>query len=124
VVAAAAVVALAAAAPFVWAQADRLGAQLERIDYESQVYGANLVEVIEKAGGEDAVKACGPVFTGAFQTQAVAWYLHLHETEVSVFPFPPGTMIAPYWTPNARDPRFPVHAKTKRWMVGSTCNAP
>ena len=36
------------------------------------------------------VKACGPVYTGAFQTQAVAWYLHLHETDVSIFPVPPG----------------------------------
>jgi len=117
-------VVLLAAAPFVRTQADALRDGLERIDYESQVYGANLVEVIDKAGGEDAIKACGPVFTGAFQTQAVVWYLHLHETEVSIFPFPPGTMIAPYWTANASDPRFPTVAKTKRWMVGSTCNTP
>ena len=122
--AAGAAVVLLAAAPFVLAQADSLRANLERIDYESQLYGANLVEVIEMAGGEEAVKACGPVFTGAFQTQAVVWYLHLHETDVSIFPFPPGTLIAPYWTAAATDPRFPVVAKTKRWMVGSTCNSP
>jgi hypothetical protein len=122
-VVAAGVLALAAAAPFAATQAGHLRTQLERIDYESQVYGADLVEVIEKAGGEDAIKACGPVYTGAFQTQAVGWYLHLDETEVSIFPFPPGTMIAPYWTANARDPRFPIVARTKRWMVGSTCNA-
>jgi hypothetical protein len=121
---AAAVVALAAAAPYVERQADALRFKLEQLDYESQVYGANLEEVIAKAGGEEAVKACGPVFTGAFQTQAVAWYLHLHASEVSIFPFPPGTIIAPYFTANARDPRFPTVAKTKRWMVGSTCNTP
>ena len=118
------VLVLAAAAPFAWSQADSLGSDLERIDYESQVYGANLVEAIEQAGGEEAIKACGPVFTGPFQTQALAWYLHLHETEVSIFPFPPGTMIAPYWTAESRDPRFPTVAKTRRWMVGSTCNTP
>ncbi|NUT56869.1 MAG: hypothetical protein HOQ03_12925 [Thermoleophilia bacterium] len=122
--AAGAVVVLLAAAPFAWTQADALRSDLERIDYESQVYGADLVEVIERAGGEDAVKACGQVFTAPFQTQAVAWYLHLHETEVSIFPFPPGTMIAPYWTAEASDPRFPPVTKTKRWMVGSTCNTP
>jgi Glycosyltransferase family 87 len=121
---AAAVVALAAAAPYVDTQADGLRLKLERLDNESQVYGANLEEVIAKAGGEEAIKACGPVFTGAFQTQAVAWYLHLPETEVSIFPFPPGTMIAPNFTSDSRDPRFPVVAKTKRWMVGSTCNTP
>ena len=80
--------------------------------------------MIAKAGGEKALKACGPIYTGAFQTQAVAWYLHLHETQVVVHPFPPGTMIAPHFTANARDPRFPKVTETTRWMVGSTCNAP
>jgi hypothetical protein len=118
-----ALAALAVAAPHVKRQADGLDRSLERIEYESQVYGADLVEVIAEAGGAEAVKACGPVYTGAFQTQAVAWYLDLHETEVSVFPFPPGTMIAPFWTANARDARFPVVVETKRWMVGSTCRS-
>ena len=51
--------------------------------------------MIAKAGGEDAIKACGNVYTAAFQTQAVAWYLHLHETDVRIFPAPPGTIVAP-----------------------------
>ena len=92
--------------------------------WEADLYGANLKAMIAKAGGEERLKACGPVYTGAFQTQAVAWYLHLHETDVSIFPIPPGTMIAPHFTANARDPRFPMVTKTSRWMVGSSCNAP
>jgi hypothetical protein len=118
-----ALAALALAAPSVRRQVDSLDRSLQRIEYESAVYGADLVEVIAEAGGPDAVKACAPVFTGAFQTQAVAWYLDLHETEVSVFPFPPGTMIAPHWTANARDARFPVVVRAKRWMIGSTCRS-
>jgi hypothetical protein len=67
------------------------------------------------------VKACGPVFTGPFQTQALTWYLHLHETDVSIFPAAPGTVVAPLYTSYARDPRFPEVARTQRWMAGRTC---
>jgi len=119
-----AAVALVASAPFVVADAGQFGKAMDRLDWEADLYGANLKAMIAKAGGEDALKACGPVYTGAFQTQAVAWYLHLHETDVSIFPIPPGTMIAPHFTANARDPRFPMVTKTSRWMVGSSCNSP
>jgi hypothetical protein len=119
-----AAVALAASVPYVVSDVRELDLALQRVDRESDLYGANLKAVIAKAGGDEALKACGPVYTGAFQTQAVAWYLHLHETEVSIFPFPPGTMIAPHFTANARDPRFPKVTETTRWMVGNTCNTP
>jgi hypothetical protein len=88
---------------------------------EMDLYGANLKAMIAKAGGEERLKSCGPVFTGPFQTQAVAWYLHLHETDVSIFPSPPGTIIAPHYVWAARDPRFPLVTVTSKWMVGSSC---
>ena len=69
------------------------------------------------------MKACGPVFTGPFQTQALAWYLHLHGSEVTIFTMAPGTVVAPHYTAHARDPRFPVVTTTTRWMVGSSCMA-
>ena len=119
-----AAVALAASAPSVVDDVRSLDTSLDRVASESDLYGPNLEAMIAKAGGEKALKACGPVYTGAFQTQAVAWYLHLHETEVIIFPSPPGTMIAPHFTANARDPRFPKVTETTRWMVGSTCNGP
>ena len=81
--------------------------------------------MIAKAGGEDALKACGPVYTGAFQTQAVAWYLHLHETEVVIFPVPAGHDDRAALHRQRARPALPEgHTKTKRWMVGSTCNTP
>ena len=120
--AALAVAALAASVPFAISDVRALDVALQRVGRESDLYGANLKAVIAKAGGAEALKACGPIYTGAFQTQAVAWYLHLHETDVSIFPFPPGTMIAPHFTANARDPRFPKVTETTRWVVGSTCN--
>ena len=88
---------------------------------EADLYGANLKAVIAKAGGEERLKACGPVFTGPFQTQAVAWYLHLYETDVSIFPSPPGTVIAPHYVWAARDPRFHLVTLTSKWMVGQSC---
>ena len=119
-----AVLAAAAAAPFVVVDAGQFGRQMDRLGWEDGLYGENLKAMIAKAGGERALKACGPVYTGAFQTQAVAWYLHLHESEVSIFPMPPGTIIAPHYTAHARDPRFPLATKTSRWMVGSSCRTP
>jgi hypothetical protein len=88
---------------------------------EADLYGANLKAMIAKAGGEQRLKACGPVFTGPFQTQAVAWYLHLPATGVSIFPSPPGTIIAPHYVAMARDPRFHLVTVTSKWMVASTC---
>jgi hypothetical protein len=119
-----AALALAAAAPYFVDSGKRFDEDMDRVAQEADLYGPNLEAMIAKAGGEERLKACGPVYTGAFQTQAVAWYLHLHETEVIVYPFPPGTMIAPHFTANARDPRFPKVTETTRWMVGSTCDAP
>ena len=65
--------------------------------------------------------ACGTVYTGAFQTQAVAWYMHLHEMESEIFAFPPGTTIAPNYSALSKDPRFPTIAKTRKWVIGSSC---
>jgi hypothetical protein len=121
-------VALAAAAallfvPFTVSDLRKLDLDRHLLVREADLYGPNLEAVIAKAGGERAIKSCGPVFTAAFQTQAVAWYLHLHESDVSIFPMPPGTIVAPHYTAHARDPRFPVVAITTRWMVGSSCRS-
>ena len=87
--------------------------------------GVSILQDVQKRyGGEAKLKSCGTVYTGAFQTQAVAWYMHLHEMDSEIFAYPPGTTIAPSFSSLSRDPRFPAVARTKRWMVGSTCNIP
>ena len=111
-------------APFAVADLRKLDQDRQRVVSEADLYGENLRAVIAKAGGERAIKSCGNVYTAAFQTQAVAWYLHLHETDVTIFPMPPGTIVAPHYTGHARDPRFPLVTKTTRWMVGSSCALP
>ena len=47
--------------------------------------------------------------------------MHLHEMESEIFAFPPGTTIAPSYSALSRDPRFPTIAKTRKWVIGSSC---
>ena len=42
---------------------------------------------------------------------------------MSIFPMPPGIVIAPHFVAMARDPRFPLVTITTKWMVGSSCRA-
>ncbi len=66
--------------------------QLERIDYESRgCYGPNLVEVIAKAGGEEADQGVrAGVHRAVPGASRSRWYLHLDEQQVAIFPFGPG----------------------------------
>jgi hypothetical protein len=91
--------------------------------WEADFYGPNLKAVIAKAGGEDAIKSCGKVFTGPFQVPAVAWRLHLHANQVEIFAFGPGTALSMGATHLSVDPRYPEITKTRRWIVGSSCGA-
>jgi hypothetical protein len=98
----------------------QLDLDVQDVDQEADLYGS-VPEAIAAGGGREKLLACGTVYTGAFQTQAVAWYMHLHEMETEIFAFPPGTTITPAYTALSRDPRFPVFARTKLWTVGSSC---
>ena len=81
----------------------------------------NLKALIGKAGGEEQIKSCGKVFTGAFQVPVVAWRLHIHLDEAEIFPFGPGTALSMGATPLSVDPRYPEYTKTVHWIVGSSC---
>jgi len=120
---AASVLALAVAgwsASYVIQDVRELKLAFERIEAEADLYGT-IPEAIAAGGGEAALKSCGTVYTGAFQTQAVAWYMHLHEMDSEIFAFPPGTTIAPSFSSLSRDPRFPTIATTRKWVIGSSC---
>ena len=112
----------AASAPYVIDDINELDLAGQRIQAEADLYGT-VPEAIKAGGGEKALKSCGTVYTGAFQTQAVAWYMHLHEMDSEIFAFPPGTTIAPSFSSLSRDPRFPTIAKTRKWVIGSSCAA-
>src|SRR5262249_6780174 len=79
----------AASVPFVIEDVQELDMAAQRIKAEADLYGT-VPDAIAAGGGEAKLKACGTVYTGAFQTQAVAWYMHLHEMDSEIFAFPPG----------------------------------
>jgi hypothetical protein len=115
-----AIIVAAASAPFVIQDVEELDMAWQRIEAEADLYGT-VPDAIKAGGGEAKLKSCGSVYTGAFQTQAVAWYMHLHEMESEIFAFPPGTTIAPSYSALSRDPRFPTIATTRKWVIGSSC---
>jgi len=112
----------AASAPYVIEDVNELDLAGQRIKAEADLYGT-VPEAIKAGGGEAKLKSCGTVYTGAFQTQAVAWYMHLHEMDSEIFAYPPGTTIAPSFSSLSRDPRFPTIATTRKWVIGSSCAA-
>src|SRR5919206_3199952 len=118
---AAAAVIAAGSAPFAIAYVDRLAGQLREVRAEARVSAA-LPAAIDAAGGRAAVLRCGQVFTDPFQTQLVAWHLHLAQHEVGIFPKRPGTTVVPAGAQLARDPRFPPVVRTRFWAIGSSCS--
>jgi len=115
-----AIVIAAASLPAVLADVHDLDYNYDQIVAEADLYGT-VPEAIKAGGGEARLKSCGAVYTGAFQTQAVAWYMHLHEMQSEIFAYPPGTTIAPDFSPLSHDPRFPPIGRTRKWVVGSSC---
>jgi hypothetical protein len=120
-------VALAATAPFVVSGASRLKTRIHEARSENR-HEWTLEAAIQGAGGAAALERCGPVYAGQFDTQAVAWDLHLHVNQVldEQLGVPDGaqaTVIAPAASQLAHDPRFPAILRTGRWSIGSSCAA-
>ncbi len=111
---------VAASFPAVRSDIHELDYNYDQIVAEADLYGT-ADAAIKAGGGEAKLKACGAVYTGAFQTQVVAWYMHLHEMDTEIFAYPPGTTIAPWFSALSRDPRFPPIARTRKWVIGSSC---
>ena len=116
-----ALLAVAAAIPFVAADVRAARDDRALTVEESNFYGPNLKAVIAKAGGRARIKSCGRVFSGPFEVPSVAWRLHLHLNEVAIFAFGPGATVALASTHVSEDPRWPAIARTHTWIVGSSC---
>jgi hypothetical protein len=110
---------LVVSVPLLLANADRLDRQLDRAAAEGRL-AAELPELLDRAGGRDAVLRCRPVSTDPFLTQLVAYRLRVRGIEVGIHPEPPGTTIAPRGS-RADDRRFPRRAATARWVLRATC---
>ena len=115
------VVVLAAAAPFALADVHRTGDQFQSARDEADV-AADLPAAIAKAGGAAAIKRCGRVKTGPFETQLVAWYLHEHQVRIGLVPIPPATVVAVRGSGRpAGAAGFRTVAVTRRWVVQTSC---
>jgi hypothetical protein len=111
---------LAVSAPFLVLGVVRLADQLDGVRAEAALEG-DLPAMIALGGGEAGVRGCGQVFTDPFQTSVVAWHLHVHQGQLGIVPVRRGTTIAPRGTPLGLDPGFPLVAKSRRWLLASSC---
>jgi hypothetical protein len=118
--AAAAVLALAAL-PGLAGAGQTLYRNLDRTREADRFYGA-LPAFIKAAGGRAAVLRCGQVYTGPFQTQAVAYRLHLHEKQVGIRPKAPGAILDHNGTILGGAPGYDrVIARSDLWVLRRTC---
>jgi hypothetical protein len=81
----------------------------------------DLPSIIDRAGGEARLRACGMAYTTRFHVPAVAWELHRHIDDVEIFPFAPGAAIAPRHSALSRDRRFTIVARSERWVAALGC---
>jgi hypothetical protein len=121
----AAAVAVIAVAPFVALRAGDIGGELRRAGDQAELYGS-LEEAVERAGGRDALLACGRPVTGRYRGPAVAWTLRVHKREVAFDPALAGAVlrsrvrrgaaVQPASPPAAR-----VAGRSRRWQVAVRC---
>ncbi len=89
---------------------------------EGRVYGRELPRVVELAGGETAVKACGTIGASHFGRQAVAYLLHVRQEEVVTGVLVArGIVFAREGTGAADESRLPVRLRHGDWVLRSSC---
>jgi hypothetical protein len=121
---AAAVLGLAVGWPVVEDKADNIDVTLDELRYEASLFHS-LDDVVERAGGRDALLSCGAVYSGPFQTQMIAYELGVHGLDVSALSgtTPPGAAFRTHTIPNGplvialTDDRFEPVARSRRWEL-------
>jgi hypothetical protein len=81
-----------AAAAFAWPSLRWLEPTLDSAAYQARLTG-ELDTVIARAGGAEAVLACGDLYAGPFQVPAIAWELGVHLDRLHLEPAAPATMF-------------------------------
>jgi hypothetical protein len=93
-----------------------------RLADEQRVYGDQLTELIERAGGREALVACAPIGADHFASQMVAWRLHLRQADVRLgISVRRGTVLARIGTGAAAAPEPPVRLRHGEWLLRSSC---
>ena len=103
-----ALVSIVAAVGFAAPSVQRLDAVRASVYYQARLTDG-LPGAIARAGGPDRLKACGTIYTGAFQVPSVAWYMGEHTTFVQSASMPgdepakvPGVVLRSKTTASSR----------------------
>jgi hypothetical protein len=112
-----------AASPTIVAKADNEARVRGGLEHEAYLWH-DLRGLIDDAGGQDALLACGGVFSGPFQTQMVAYELGIHGIQVGwkVTP-PPGVTFRTRTVPDGplvtkpTDDRYRLVATNGKWRL-------
>ncbi len=112
--------AAAAAAPGVVAAAAHVARNLHRTRVVDRTYAA-LPGFIAQVGGREAILRCGQLYTGPFQTQLVAYRLHLHQSDVGLHPGSRGAILQTAGAPLQADGAFKIKRRGTEWTLLETC---
>jgi hypothetical protein len=103
-----ALISVAAAVGFAAPSLERLDAVRASVYYQARLTDG-LPGAIARAGGPDRQKACGTIYTGAFQVPSIAWYLGEHTAFVESASMPgdepakvPGVVLRSKTTASSR----------------------
>jgi hypothetical protein len=120
------VIGLAAASPQIVAKFDNTRRVNGGLEHEAYLWH-DLKGLIDDAGGQERLLACGHVFSGPFQTQMVAYELGIHGIDVGWKETPaPGALFRTRTVPNGplvtkpTDDRFRLVEQHGKWRLLTT----
>lgn len=119
---------LAATVPFVVHEAGTFAKDMRLVRAEAALY-RDLDNAVAAAGGAARARSCGAIYTGNFDTTALAWRLHVPLERAEIVPYGPGIVFAarrfsltrPQPSVLSRDRRYRLVAGTRRWVVRARC---
>ena len=114
------VAALAAAIP----AAHRVGSELA---YAAELR-SDLAVAVERAGGSERLRSCGPLYAGRYRFPLVAWHLRAHISELDLAPSAPGVVFRSKLRPDEpTSPTVPAGyelvARAGTWEVHAACDS-
>jgi hypothetical protein len=87
---------------------------------------SDLGAAVERAGGSEWLRSCGPLYAGRYRFPLVAWHLHAHISDLSLTPQAPGVVFRSKLTPaEETSPPLPAGfellADEGAWEVHAAC---
>jgi len=125
---AAATLIVAATVPFAVHDAGTFMKDMRLVRDEAALY-RDLDNAVSAAGGAARARSCGAIFTGNFDTTALAWRLHVPMERTEIVPYGPGIVFAarrfsltrPQPSVLSRDRRYRLVAGSRHWVVRARC---